>query len=293
MHTEISLLQETLECIEGTWGIEIVINDFTGALLNDPAFLPLLDRFYIHKNPFCMAVKQQESGWEKCMSQKECLKRYCQTRKDAFTGICYAGHEELVIPITCNGSSFAAFAVGGFTLHHPFRLSRMRKTGMNFSIDLPSIKKNDLAIIEKLLYAPAAAVGLWYTRKSIESRIQPESELVSGTHISSSQYILAHALEYMKQNFTDPIGRQEIAAFCRCSASTLSHIVKRSTAKSIPDHLRQMRCIKAEQLLTHTELSITEIAFECGYRDSNYFSRSFSQVYGTSPSSFRRFGPSH
>ena len=42
----------------------------------------------------------------------------------------------------------------------------------------------------------------------------------------------------------------------------------------------------AERLLK-TDDQISEIALDCGFRDSNYFSRQFRKRYGVSPRAFR------
>jgi len=41
------------------------------------------------------------------------------------------------------------------------------------------------------------------------------------------------------------------------------------------------------ELLRSTDLSITEIAMEVGFSDSNYFARQFRRALGESPRSFR------
>ncbi|MEN8255253.1 MAG: AraC family transcriptional regulator [Verrucomicrobiota bacterium] len=41
------------------------------------------------------------------------------------------------------------------------------------------------------------------------------------------------------------------------------------------------------ELLRGTDLSITEIAMEFGFGDSNYFARQFRRALGESPRSFR------
>ena len=41
-------------------------------------------------------------------------------------------------------------------------------------------------------------------------------------------------------------------------------------------------------MLLETGMSITEIAFECGYDNSNYYGDAFKKVNGVSPSTFRK-----
>ena len=44
-----------------------------------------------------------------------------------------------------------------------------------------------------------------------------------------------------------------------------------------------------ELLLTNPQSPINQVAFDCGFDDPDYFSRTFSRRFGVSPSKFRRF----
>ena len=48
------------------------------------------------------------------------------------------------------------------------------------------------------------------------------------------------------------------------------------------------RINRAAELLTTTDRSITDIAFDVGFNDSNYFSRQFRKTLGVTPRAFRK-----
>ena len=54
------------------------------------------------------------------------------------------------------------------------------------------------------------------------------------------------------------------------------------------EYLNNVRINQSEKLLLETSKSITEIAFECGYENSNYYGDAFKHRNGISPSTFRR-----
>ncbi len=56
------------------------------------------------------------------------------------------------------------------------------------------------------------------------------------------------------------------------------------------DYVIRARIRRAADLLAdlNAGLSITEIAFRCGFQDSNYFSRQFRRYIGTNPRNYRR-----
>lgn len=56
---------------------------------------------------------------------------------------------------------------------------------------------------------------------------------------------------------------------------------------SISDYIQNIRLEKAKTLLLESALSISEIAYSCGFSSPNYFSTSFKNKYGKSPKSYK------
>ncbi len=70
------------------------------------------------------------------------------------------------------------------------------------------------------------------------------------------------------------------------SRSQVHRKIKALTGMSTNIYIRQIRLYKAKDLLQQTTLSITEIAYEVGFKSPSYFSNVFKQELGESPSSF-------
>lgn len=62
------------------------------------------------------------------------------------------------------------------------------------------------------------------------------------------------------------------------------------TTAGLPPHRWQMlqRVERAKQLLHASHLTLTDIAYACGYASSAHFSTSFGRATGTTPSEYRR-----
>ena len=78
-----------------------------------------------------------------------------------------------------------------------------------------------------------------------------------------------------------------------CRAANLSNMqvnrkLKALTGKTPSRFIRSIRLHKAKELLKTTDLNISEIAYEVGFSDPNYFSRSFSEEFGHSPNVIRK-----
>ena len=79
----------------------------------------------------------------------------------------------------------------------------------------------------------------------------------------------------------------EIAKFLGVSRSWLNHLVRQETARNLTEHLRGRLILESKRLLAHSDLNISEIAYQLGFGDASYFTRLFRQVEGSSPREFR------
>ncbi|MBK8503979.1 MAG: helix-turn-helix transcriptional regulator [Saprospiraceae bacterium] len=63
--------------------------------------------------------------------------------------------------------------------------------------------------------------------------------------------------------------------------------MKALTARSFTDVVREMKVYRAKELLTNTDKSIGEIAFDLGFKDASYFGKVFKETIGMGPREFR------
>ena len=63
--------------------------------------------------------------------------------------------------------------------------------------------------------------------------------------------------------------------------------VKGITNYSPNEYVRIVRLKKATQLLKNTDLNISEVAYEVGFNDPDYFSKCFKEQFGMTPRQFR------
>jgi AraC family transcriptional regulator, transcriptional activator of pobA len=79
----------------------------------------------------------------------------------------------------------------------------------------------------------------------------------------------------------------EAAKFLGVSRSWLNQLVRQETARNLTDHLRGRLLLESKRLLAHSDLNVSEIAYQLGFEDPSYFTRLFRQVEGSSPREFR------
>lgn len=98
---------------------------------------------------------------------------------------------------------------------------------------------------------------------------------------------IGKALAHLEKHFTEPIDVDQLARLAGMSRRSFFRVFGQVTGKGPQGYLMHLRIMKAAKLLSFTEKNVTETAFECGFEDSNYFSRQFRQTMGVSPRQFK------
>ncbi len=98
---------------------------------------------------------------------------------------------------------------------------------------------------------------------------------------------LARVIEYMSCHFTEALTLDQLAAEACISKYHFARLFREQVGQSPHRYLAELRLEAAQQMLVSSDLSIAEIALECGYSTATHFSTSFARRFGMSPTSFR------
>lgn len=113
------------------------------------------------------------------------------------------------------------------------------------------------------------------------------AELEEPTATKEDEFILK-LKEVFEPKMDDPnFNLNQLSDALFLSRSQFGRKVKALTDRSPALFIRSIRLQKAKQLLTTTQRSIKEIAYEVGFSDPAYFSRAFTEEYGESPTNIR------
>ena len=99
---------------------------------------------------------------------------------------------------------------------------------------------------------------------------------------------LKKVLTFMRENFDKQITLDDIAAVSETSTKYFSTFFKNMTGKTPFEYLNSYRIERASQLLLHSDINVTEIAYSCGFNDLSYFIKTFKSAKGVSPGQFRK-----
>jgi len=98
---------------------------------------------------------------------------------------------------------------------------------------------------------------------------------------------LGDAIAHIETCFAEKISLDDLARKAHLSKRQFQRIFTECIGRSPIDHLLHVRVQRAAGLLRQTDRSITDIAFDCGFNDSNYFTRQFRNVMDHTPKQYR------
>ncbi len=107
--------------------------------------------------------------------------------------------------------------------------------------------------------------------------------------ISSQQEnpIISKATEFISAHLAEDISLERMAQEVNVSPFYLSKLFKEEKNENYISYLTGMRMEKARALLKNPRASIKEVSAAVGYNDQNYFSRTFRNKFGMTPTEFR------
>lgn len=102
------------------------------------------------------------------------------------------------------------------------------------------------------------------------------------------RFVIGDVIAFMNRNLKRNIGIPELVTASKMSKRNLFRKFKLATGNTPVEYLLQLRLKKAAEMLLATNLTLGEIAMECGFCDSNYLCRMFRKHMNTTPGKFRK-----
>lgn len=99
--------------------------------------------------------------------------------------------------------------------------------------------------------------------------------------------VVLRAREFIEENYDRDISLADVARAVYLSSNYFSMVFKELTAGGFSDYLCEVRIRKAKELLRGTELPIKHIVSRVGFKDYNYFNRTFRKMTGMPPGTYR------
>ena len=130
---------------------------------------------------------------------------------------------------------------------------------------------------------------LLLVRKKIQERYIEELKQVKSSEVPPKDEFAYKLKQIVLDHLADTnFGVPELATALLMSQSQIFRKTKAILGLTPLLFIRSLRLAKAKELLKNNALNISEVATQSGFASPNYFSRSFQNEFGTSPSDFRK-----
>ncbi|TDN64175.1 helix-turn-helix domain-containing protein [Scandinavium goeteborgense] len=103
-------------------------------------------------------------------------------------------------------------------------------------------------------------------------------------------FVLRNVLAYMEANLAQPLTLADLAQEAALSEYHFARMFSLSMKMAPHQYVMQRRMARAQELVRHTALPLTDIALACGFSSASHFSNRFKSALGITPSQLRAAG---
>jgi len=133
--------------------------------------------------------------------------------------------------------------------------------------------------------------AMQYLRRAEEllaSEAQPELSrgVIPGPRLAA--WKRRRVMEHIEASLATPLRNRELAALVDLSEFHFNVAFRNSVGTTPHEFLIRRRIERAQQLMLSTDMSLCDIAVECGLADQAHLSRLFRRIVGETPAAWRR-----
>lgn len=111
--------------------------------------------------------------------------------------------------------------------------------------------------------------------------------VIRDTYALPTQKHLDETINYINEHYTENISAASLSRMFGYTESYFCRKFKKQTGLTVMNYIQILRIEKARQLLVETALPIQDIAAQCGFSDTAYFSNRFKALFHATPSQLR------
>jgi AraC-like DNA-binding protein/ligand-binding sensor protein len=282
------IITSYLEHVKATYSLDVTIKDYSGFIYTSEDLERVIRPYLAHSSPYCMCIKETESGYQRCLAQNKPLYQKCKQR-EPFFGYCPAGLCELVVPIASKSKVYGSINVSHFALEegkgdylrerflkkeHESRKITARLLYQQFvrpvSMDMQELQYS-LSLLAEFLVE--------IVRNANKAQQQKNPELSEENRIRA----------YIAKHTDDKILAQQVMNACNVSRLSLKSCIENANVKNFREYVNAIRLEQSEKILLETEKTPKEIAASLGFKDYQHFCRLFLQKVKIMPSDYQKY----
>lgn len=105
---------------------------------------------------------------------------------------------------------------------------------------------------------------------------------------ANNRAVIEQTLDYIRHNLTADLSLEALAAVANFSPIYFHKLFKASTGQTLNEYIKEQRIKKSITLLLSTNMTMTRIAYECGFSSQSYFSYAFKKKMKLSPHEYAK-----
>lgn len=109
----------------------------------------------------------------------------------------------------------------------------------------------------------------------------------SCSRADNAEILIRKAVQYINDNYDKKITLDDIAGYVGISKYYFSVLFKKEKDITFSSFLNSVRIEKAKQLLKNPQTTITDVVYEVGFNDAQYFSKTFKKYAGMTVTEYR------
>jgi AraC family transcriptional regulator len=107
-------------------------------------------------------------------------------------------------------------------------------------------------------------------------------------HYKMKPHWVSEIKEILYEHYSECLSLTGLSNLLNLHPSHISRYFAKYFKCTLGEYIRKLRVERSLSLISDKKLSLTQIAFECGFSDQSHFIRCFREITGTSPSVFRK-----
>lgn len=228
---------------------------------------------------FCSKLREKPELSKRCQcSDLDAVYQARRTRAP-YRYLCYAGIEEVVYPMICEGHLLGVFMIGQIRLDYKTLRDDQIHFLQKFGFDVSEMQK---------LYKRLPCIS----RPQLEAAIRMVEVIshysyLNGLVRSYSPPLIARITDYIESHLNQPLKLDEISQALHISKSTLCHAVQREMDTSVIQLINQKRITVVCDALKSGK-TISDAAAMAGFSSASYCSNCFKKMMGMYPDAYRK-----
>jgi AraC-like DNA-binding protein len=236
----------------------------------------------VEKSKFCSIIKSCGFGLEACLDSNEENFQVVKKNGKPIICKCHLGLSEGIIPAYYNDTFVGCFMFGQILSELP---SKEDWQQVNSKVKYWDISIDELH--EAYFNLQRIEIEKFQALGDLLSMIAKNSYDMEVLNITQQSLVKTCEM-YIADNHKSNISLKNVAEYVHLNASYLSMLFKKLKGITISDYIVNIRMEKAKQLLTSTNISISEVGKRVGYNDQFYFTKVFKKFVGETPTRYRK-----